>query len=117
MQRNDLLHELHILHQTHQIIGEELDGRHRADAAGIQRGRMHMAAFHQAEHLARHAAHGQRFAIERAGEWIQRRHDVGDRAVTMLVCIGRGVACALSQTLGFVSFTICSQKSTPTRLS
>ena len=80
VQRHHLLHELDILHQPHQVVGEELDGGHGADAAGIERGGMHVAAFHQAEHLARHAAHLQRFAIERAGERIQRPHDVGDGA-------------------------------------
>ena len=30
---------------------------------------------------------------------------------------GAGVFCAFSHTLGLVIFTICSQKSTPTRLS
>ena len=72
MQRHDLLHELDILHQADQIVGEELDRGHRADAARIERRRMHVAAFHQAEHLARHAAHLQGFAIERAGERIER---------------------------------------------
>ena len=85
MQRNDFLHELHILHQPHNVVGEELDGRNRSDAARIQRRRMHVAAFHQAEHLARHAAHLQGFAIERAGKRIQRRHDVGDGAVAVQV--------------------------------
>ena len=72
VQRHDLLHELDVLHQADQVVGEELDGRHGADAAGIERGGMDVAAFHQAEHLARHAAHLQRFAIERAGERIER---------------------------------------------
>ncbi len=64
MQRHDLLHEFDILHQPNQVVGKQLDGGHGADSAGIQRRRMHVAAFHQAEHLARHAAHGQRLAIE-----------------------------------------------------
>ena len=85
VQRHDLLHELHVLHQAHDIIGEELDGGNGSHAAGIERGRMHVAAFHQAEHLARHAAHLQRFAIERAGERIQRGHDIGDGAITVQV--------------------------------
>ena len=72
VQRHDLLHELDVLHQPHQVIGEELDRGHGADAARIERRGMHVPAFHQAEHLARHAAHLQRFAIERAGERIQR---------------------------------------------
>ena len=72
VQRHALLHELDVFHQPHQIIGEELDGRHRADAAGIERRGMHVPAFHQAEHLARLAADLQRLAIELAGERIER---------------------------------------------
>ena len=72
MQRHDFLHELDILHQPHQVVGEELNRGHGANAAGIERGGMHVPAFHQAEHFARHAAHLQRFAVERAGEGIQR---------------------------------------------
>ena len=72
MQRHDLLHELDVLHQPDEVVGEELHRGNRADAAGIERGRMHVAAFHQAEHLARHAAHRKRLAIELAGERIQR---------------------------------------------
>ena len=91
MERNHLLHELHVLHQTNQVVGEELDSGHGSHAAGIQRGGMHVPAFHQAEHFARHAAHLQRFAIEGAGERIQRRHDVGDGAETVQIgMIGGG---------------------------
>jgi len=50
---------------------------------------MNVTAFHQAEHLAGHAAHLQRFAIEGAGEWIQRDHDVGDLAIAVQLGIGR----------------------------
>ena len=118
MQRHHLLHELDILHQPHQVVGEELNRGHGADAARIQSGRMHVPAFHQAEHLAGHAAHLQRFAIERSGERIQRAHDVGDGAVPMQIGVRRGRLLALSpRRLGLVSLTICSQKSTPTRLS
>ena len=85
MQGHDFLHELDILHQPHEVIGEELDRRHRADAARIQRRRMHVPAFHQAEHLARQPAHLQRFAVELARERIQRAHDVGDLAIAVLL--------------------------------
>ena len=68
VQRHALLHELDVPHQPDQIVGEELHRRHRADAAGIERRGMHVAAFHQAEHLARVAADLQRLAVELAGE-------------------------------------------------
>ena len=55
VQRHDLLHELDVLHQADDVVGEELLGRHGADAAGVKRGGMDVPAFHQAEHLARHA--------------------------------------------------------------
>ena len=89
VQRHDLLHELDVLHQAHEVVGEKLDRGNRSHAAGIERRRMHVAAFHQAEHLARHAAHLQRFPVKRAGERIQRAHDVGDGAVAVQVGVGR----------------------------
>ena len=89
VQRHAFLHELHVLHQADEVVGKQLHGGHGADAAGIQGGRMNVASFHQAEHLARQAADHQRLAVEFAGEWIQRRHDIGDGAVSVLVGIGR----------------------------
>ena len=50
--RHDALHELHVAHQPGEVVGEELDRGRRADAAGVQRGRVDVAALHQAEHLA-----------------------------------------------------------------
>ena len=85
MQRHDPLHELDVLQQPDQIIVEQLHARHGADAAGIERRGMHVPAFHQAEHLARQPAHLQRFEIERAGERIERPHDVGDRAIAVQI--------------------------------
>ena len=90
VQRNHFLHELHVLHQAHDVVGEKLNRRHRSHSARIQRRRMHVPAFHQAEHLAGHAAHLQRFAIERTGKRIQRLHDVGNRAVAVQVRARRG---------------------------
>jgi len=60
---------------------------------------MDVAAFHEAEHLAREAAHRQRLAVECAGEGVQRGHDVGDGSVAVLVCVGRGSG------LGFIPNT------------
>src|SRR3984957_9171769 len=39
MERNDLLHELHILHQPDDVVREQLNSGHSADAAWIQSGR------------------------------------------------------------------------------
>jgi hypothetical protein len=61
---------------------------------------MHVPAFHQAEHFARHPAHLQRFAIERAGERIERAHDVGDGAVAVQVGVRRGRRSAFGQHAG-----------------
>ena len=36
VQRHDLLHELDVLHQADEVVGEELDSGHGADAAGIE---------------------------------------------------------------------------------
>ena len=50
---------------------------------------MHVPAFHQAKHLAGHAAHDQRFAIECTGEGIERGHDVGNGAVAVSAGVRR----------------------------
>ena len=36
MQRHNFLHELHILHQPDDVVGEELHRGYRSDAAGIE---------------------------------------------------------------------------------
>ena len=46
MQGNDLLHELDVLHQADDVVGEELDSGNGADAAGVQSRRMDVASFH-----------------------------------------------------------------------
>ena len=79
---------------------------------------MDVPPFHQAEHLARAAAHLQGFAVELAGERVERRHDVGDGAVAVhrrRAALRSARPCPRRS--GLVSLTICSQKSTPTRLS
>ena len=91
VQRQAPLHELDVSHQAHEIIGEHLDRRHGADAAGIERRGMDVAPFHEAKHLARVTADLQRFAIKFACERIQRRHDIGDRAITVIVRVRRRV--------------------------
>ena len=83
MHRHRALQELDIAHQARQVIGEKLDRRHRADAAGVERRGMHVASFHQAEHLARVAADLQGFAIELALERIDGLHDVADGAIAV----------------------------------
>jgi hypothetical protein len=54
--RDDPLHELDVAHQPGQVVGEQLDRRHGAHAARVQRRRVDVPPLHQAEHLARHAA-------------------------------------------------------------
>jgi hypothetical protein len=44
---------------------------------------MDVPALHEAEHLAGQPAHLQRLAVERAGERVERAHDVGDGAVAV----------------------------------
>ena len=89
--RHDLLHELDIAHQPGHVVGHQLNGGRGADAARIQRGRMDVPAFHQAEHLSRPPADLQRLPIELAGERVERAHDVGDGPVPVRVgvrCLG-----------------------------
>ena len=91
VQRHDLLHELDVAHQPGQVVGEELDGRDRADPAGVQRRRVDVPALHQAEHLPRVAADVQRLAVEVALQRVQRAHDVADGPVAVVAgvrCLG-----------------------------
>ena len=37
VQRHDTFHELDVTHQPREVIREELDGRHRTNAAGVKR--------------------------------------------------------------------------------
>ena len=84
VQRHDALHELHVAHQPAEVVGEELDGGDGADAARVERGGVHVAALHQAEHLPRVAADLQRLAVELALERVERAHDVGDGPVAVV---------------------------------
>ena len=81
--RHDLLHELGVAGQPREVVGEQLDRRHRADTAGIERRRVDVAALHQAEHLTRVATDLQRLAVELALERVERGEDVGDRPVAV----------------------------------
>ena len=87
--RHDLLHELDVAHQPGHVVGHQLDRRGGADAARIQRRRMHVPALHQAEHLACPPADLQRLAVELPGERVERTHDVGDRAVAVHIGVRR----------------------------
>src|SRR3984957_1186240 len=61
---------------------------------------MHVSPFHQAKHLARHAAHLQCFAVERSGERIQGTHDVCDRSKSVEIRSGCGSLLSLIQHAG-----------------
>src|SRR6476660_5180767 len=89
MQRQTALHELGIMRQTHHVIGENLNRRHRADTARVERRGMNVASFHHTKHLARVTADLQRLAVEFAFERIQRVHDVRDGPITVVLCVGR----------------------------
>ena len=97
MHRHDLLHELDVAHEPGHVVGHQLDGRDGAGAAGVERGRVHVAPFHQAEHLPRPAADLKRLAVELAGERVQRPHDVGDVLVAMGCFAGAGGVLGLGE--------------------
>ena len=82
--RHDSLHELDIAHEPDVVVGEELDGRSRADSTWVERGGVHMTALHEAEHLPRVAAHLERLAVELARKRVQRPHDVADGLVPVV---------------------------------
>ncbi len=98
--RHDLLHELDVAHQPGHVVGHQLDGGGGADAARVQRGRMDVPAFHQAEHLPRPPADLQRLPVELAGERVERPHDVGDGPVPVRVGVRRLGVLGLGQHAG-----------------
>ena len=100
MQRHDLLHKLHILHQPDNVVGKQLHRRHRADSAGIESGRMHVTAFHEAEHLAGVTADPQSLQIKRSGEGIEGRHDVRDGPEAVQLRVRRMGLCRLFPNAG-----------------
>ena len=79
--RHDALHEVDVLHEPGQIVGEDRHRGNRPDAARVQRGRMDVPSLHQTEHLTRQTTHLKRFEVELALERVERSHDVGDRAI------------------------------------
>ena len=95
MQRHDFLHEFDVLHQADEKISEQLDRRNSSDSAWIKRRRMDVPTFHQTEHLPGHPTDLQRLPIEFPFERIERFHDIRDRAVSMILRVGR---------LGFLGF-------------
>ncbi len=81
--RDGLLDEVEHAQQPGQVVGEHLGCRDGADAARIERGRVHVAPLHQAAHLPGDPADLQRLAVDVALEGVERAHDVGDRAVAV----------------------------------
>ncbi len=57
MQWHDLLHVLDVLHQSDEVVSEDLLGGDCADAARVEGRGVDMTPFHQAEHLPRQTAH------------------------------------------------------------
>jgi hypothetical protein len=100
VQRHNLLHVLDVLHQPDQVVREELLRGHGADAAGVECRGVDVAALHEAEHFARQPAHDEGFAVELAGERVERRHDVGDGAVLVQVRVRGGRPLRLVPDLG-----------------
>ena len=84
MHGHDPLHELHVAHQADVVVGEQLDRRGGADAARVERGGVHVATLHQAEHLPGVPADLQCLAVELTGERVERPHDVADRAIAVV---------------------------------
>jgi hypothetical protein len=87
VQGHDPLHELHVPHQAGVVVGEQLNGGDAADATGVERGGVHVAALHEAEHLSCVAGDLQCLAVELTRERVERPHDVAD----VLVPVGFGV--------------------------
>ena len=89
MHRQAALHELDVAHQPGQVVGEQLHGGDRADAARVQSGRVDVPALHQAEHLARAPGNLQGLAVELAFQRVQRAHDVADGLVAVVARVRR----------------------------
>ena len=89
VQRHDLLHELDVLHQADQVVGEELDGGNGADAARDRASRDGRAGLPSGRTSRASCGSLQRFAVELAGEGVERGHDVGDGAIAVVAGVRR----------------------------
>src|SRR5690606_15934169 len=98
--RDHLLHELHVAHQPAHVVGHQLHGGRHPDAARVQRGRVYVPTYHEAEHFPGHPADLQRLPVELAGERVGRAHDVGDGAVAVHVGVRCGGVLGLRQHAG-----------------
>ena len=83
--RDGLLDEVQAAQQPAQVVGQQRRRRDGPDAARVDRGRVHVAPLHQADHLAPDPAHVQRLAVRLARERVVRAHDVRDRLVAVRV--------------------------------
>ena len=97
VQRHHPLDEVDVPGEPHQVFVEQLHRRNGADAPRVERGRVHVAPLHQAEHLAGQPAHLQRLLVERAGEGVQRPHDVRDGAVSVYLGVRGGGGLGLGE--------------------
>ena len=88
VERHHPLEELGVLHQPDQVVVEQLDRGHGADAARVQGGGVDVAALHQAEHLPGDPALVERLEVEVALQGVEGPHDVGDRAVAVDTGVG-----------------------------
>ena len=101
-----------VAHQAHVVVGAGLVRDVHRHPAGHDRRGMCVPAAEQAVHLPGVTRHLERLQVEVAGERVKRPHDVGDRLVAVDVGVRRRVDSAFCSSDGFVSLTICSQKST-----
>ena len=85
MQRNHLLHKFDVLHQSNQVVREELDSGNCSYSSRIEGRGMDMSSLHQTELLAGVPAHLESLEIQLTSERIERPHDVTDRAITMIM--------------------------------
>src|SRR5205807_1565681 len=69
--RNDLLHPFDVLHQSNQVVREELDGSNGSHSSWIESRGMDVAPLHQTEGLASIPTHMECLAVELAGEGVE----------------------------------------------
>ena len=82
------LDEVQDADQAGDVVGEQRRLGRDAHTAGVDRGRVRVAAFHQAEHLPGGPGHLQGLPVEVALEGVERPHDVRDRAVAVHAGVG-----------------------------
>src|SRR5579884_2821139 len=99
MQWDHLLHPFDVLHQSNQVVREDLVSGNRSYTTCIEGRGMDVTPLHQTELLAGQPAHLQRLKVECPAEGIEGPHDIRDGTISVVGSVwGFSALCLLKHT-------------------